>query len=194
LATDLWTLPRIAEVIERQTGRRFHPGHVWWMLQRLTWALQRPARQAAERDEAASRRWVRRRWPAVKKTPDASAPGSTSRTKAASPSSRSSGEPGRRAARPLAFGWDGRPTRLYFQTRPGTYTAATLLPFLRALQRHFRGLRIILLWDGLGAHTSRRMRAHLAGQRAWLTVERLPAYAPDLNPVEPLRRPAGPWR
>jgi transposase len=86
----------------------------------------------------------------------------------------------------LAFRWDGRRTRLYFQTRPGTYTTATLLPFLRALKRHFRGQRIILLWDGLGAHTSRRMQAYLADQRAWLTVERLPAYAPELNPVEPV--------
>jgi transposase len=86
----------------------------------------------------------------------------------------------------LAFRWDGRRTRLYFQTRPGTYTTATLLPFLRALTRHFHGQRIILLWDGLGAHTSRRMRGYLVGQRAWLTVERLPAYAPELNPVEPL--------
>jgi transposase len=86
----------------------------------------------------------------------------------------------------LAFRWDGRRTRLYFQTRPGTYTTATLLPFLRALKRHFRGQRIILLWDGLGAHTSRRMREYVAGQRAWLTIERLPAYAPELNPVEPV--------
>jgi transposase len=99
-ATDLWTLPRIAEVIERQTGLRFHPGHVWRILRNLNWSLQRPARQAVERDEAAIRRWVQRRWPMVKKTPDASAPGSSSKTKAASPSSRSSAGPGRRAAKP----------------------------------------------------------------------------------------------
>jgi transposase len=75
--------------------------------------------------------------------------------------------------------------RLYFQTRPGTYKRATLLSFVQALKRHFRGHRIILLWDGLGAHTSRGMRAYLAGQRAWLRVESLPAYDPELNPVEP---------
>ena len=28
------------------------------------------------------------------------------------------------------------------------------------------------------------MLAHLASQRHWLTAERLPGYAPDLNPVE----------
>jgi putative transposase len=45
---------------------------------------------------------------------------------------------------------------------------------------------VILIWDGLGAHKSGRMRAYLAQQTHWLTVEPLPAYAPDLNPVEPL--------
>ncbi len=84
----------------------------------------------------------------------------------------------------LAFRWDGRRTRLYFQTHPGTYTDTTLVPFLRALKRHFRGRRVVLIWDGLGAHKSRRMAGYLATQQAWLHVERLPAYAPELNPVE----------
>lgn len=86
----------------------------------------------------------------------------------------------------LAFRWDGRRTRFYFQTHPGTYTDVTLITFLRALKRHFRGQAVLLIWDGLGAHQSRTMRTYLAHQRAWLTVERLPAYAPDLNPVEPI--------
>jgi transposase len=84
----------------------------------------------------------------------------------------------------LAFRWDGRRTRLYFQTHPGTYTDTSLIGFLRALKRHFRGQRIVLIWDGLGAHKSRRMRTYLAAQPAWLQVEQLPGYAPDLNPVE----------
>ncbi|HUL02891.1 MAG TPA: IS630 family transposase [Gemmatimonadales bacterium] len=84
----------------------------------------------------------------------------------------------------LAFRWDGRRTRLYFHTRPGTFTEQPLIAFLRALKRHFRGQAVILIWDGLHAHRSRAMRHYLAGQRAWLTVERLPGYAPELNPVE----------
>jgi transposase len=86
----------------------------------------------------------------------------------------------------LAFRWDGRRSRLFFQTRTGPYSAPSLIGFLRQLKRHFRGCRAILLWDGLPAHRSRRMRDYLAQQRGWLTVERLPAYAPDLNPAEPL--------
>ena len=42
-------------------------------------------------------------------------------------------------------------------------------------------------FDGaLPAHRSRAMRAWLATQRSWLVVERLPTYAPELNPVEGL--------
>ena len=74
-ATDLWTLPRIAAVITRLTGVRYHPAHVWRILRGLNWSLQRPARQARERDEAAIRRWRRQRWPQVKKTRDAGTPG-----------------------------------------------------------------------------------------------------------------------
>ena len=84
----------------------------------------------------------------------------------------------------LAFRWDGRRRRFYFHTRPGTYTDGSLIAFLRSLKRHFCGVPVILLWDGLSAHKSRRMTAYLTRQRGWLRVERLPAYAPELNPVE----------
>ena len=43
--TDLWTLPRVAAVIERLTRVRHHPGHVWRILRGLNWSLQRPARR-----------------------------------------------------------------------------------------------------------------------------------------------------
>ena len=97
-ATELWTLPRVATLIERLTGVRYHPGHVWYILRRLGWSLQRPTRQARERDEAAIAEWKRHRWPQVKKTPGAGAPGSSSKTKAASRTGRSSAGRGPRAA------------------------------------------------------------------------------------------------
>lgn len=84
----------------------------------------------------------------------------------------------------LAFRWDGCHMRFFFQTQPGTYSDARLITFLRDLKRHFRRQRVILIWDNLGAHKSRRMNVYLARQRGWLTVERLPAYAPELNPLE----------
>lgn len=41
----------------------------------------------------------------------------------------------------------------------------------------------MLVWDNLNTHVSRRMHALIAA-RHWLTVVRLPAYAPDLSPTE----------
>ncbi len=98
-STELWTLPRVATVIQRLTGVRHHPSHVGRLLQQLHWSLQRPGRRARERDEAAIERWKTGRWGQLKKTPGATGPGSSSRTKAGSPNSPSSGAPGRRGAK-----------------------------------------------------------------------------------------------
>lgn len=82
--TELWTLPRVAVVIERLTGVRYHPGHVWRILGSMDWTLQRPARQARERHPEAVKHWVRKRWPQVKKTLVAGKPGFSSKTRVAS--------------------------------------------------------------------------------------------------------------
>ena len=42
----------------------------------------------------------------------------------------------------------------------------------------------MLFWDGLHGHRSLETTAYLQTHRDWLTVYRLPAYAPELNPVE----------
>jgi transposase len=86
----------------------------------------------------------------------------------------------------LAFHWSGRRARLFFQTRPDSYNTPALIAFLQDLKREFRGRRVILVWDGLPAHKSHAMTAFLRTQRAWLSIERLPGYAPELNPVEQL--------
>lgn len=70
-STNLWTLPRIATVIQRIYGIKYHPGHVWKLLRALGWSLQRPARKATQRDEEAIRKWKRYTWPAIKKKPAA---------------------------------------------------------------------------------------------------------------------------
>jgi transposase len=70
---DVWTLQRVAEVIERLTGVTYHPAHVWWLLrQDLKWSWQRPARRATERNDDAIQQWVKQRWPQLKKGQSAS--------------------------------------------------------------------------------------------------------------------------
>jgi len=97
--TDLWTLPRVATVIERLTGVHYHPGHVWKILGAMDWSLQRPAKQARERDPEKVKFWLTKKWPAVKKTLVDEKPGFSLKTKAESRSAHRSGEPGRRKAK-----------------------------------------------------------------------------------------------
>ena len=53
---------------------------------------------------------------------------------------------------------------------------------LIAAQRQLPGGVIVLVWDNLNVHRRAELRAFTDAQ-AWLRVFRLPAYAPDLNPV-----------
>jgi hypothetical protein len=100
---------------------------------------------------------------------------------------------------------DGTEARLAFHLREGAYDTDQLIGVVGALRRLLGGTwPVIVVWDNLPAHTSLAMRAWVAEQRDWLQVEYLPAYAPDLDPVEGLWAnlkggswptvPAGRWR
>jgi transposase len=97
--TNLWTLPRVAMVIERIAGVHYHPGHVWKILGSMDWTLQRPSKQARQRDEQKVQLWLNEKWPTLKKTLAAGKPGSSSKTKVASRSDPPSAAPGRRKAK-----------------------------------------------------------------------------------------------
>ena len=84
----------------------------------------------------------------------------------------------------LGYWPDGTRARLCFHVQPDSYDTDTLIGVLEQLKGFYAGHQVVLLWDGLSSHWSYKMRAHLDAQRDWLTVERLPAYAPELNPVE----------
>jgi transposase len=73
-STDLWTLPRIVDVMEKEWGVRYSQSRMWDILRahRLSW--QRPRRQAREKDLEAVKRWKRYSWPRYKKKPGESAP------------------------------------------------------------------------------------------------------------------------
>lgn len=70
-STDLWTCPRVVQVIARNFGVHYHPDHIGRVLHSLGWSPQKPQRRAIERDEGAIRSWIKTVWPRVKKTPHA---------------------------------------------------------------------------------------------------------------------------
>ncbi|HEY1890369.1 MAG TPA: winged helix-turn-helix domain-containing protein [Steroidobacteraceae bacterium] len=65
--TELWTVPRIGQLINQRFGVSMVSTSVWRLLGRLGWSVQRPAGQARERDERAIRTWKQKRWPELKK-------------------------------------------------------------------------------------------------------------------------------
>ena len=67
--TDLWTCPRVAELIRARFGVQYHVDHVGRLLHALGWSPQKPRRLAVERDEQAIGNWVKYEWPHIKKKP-----------------------------------------------------------------------------------------------------------------------------
>ncbi len=64
---QLWTTKRVAIVLEREFGVRYHPAHVSRLLRQIGWSVQKPIQRASQRDEAAIEAWRNERWPALKK-------------------------------------------------------------------------------------------------------------------------------
>jgi transposase len=65
---DVWTASRVAVVIERTFGVRYHRDHVGRLLREAGWSRQQPIERASQRNEEAIKRWAEQRWPAIKKT------------------------------------------------------------------------------------------------------------------------------
>ena len=74
-------------------------------------------------------------------------------------------------------------TNFYFRFFPGAIKGPQLVEFLKALLQQIKG-KLLVIWDGLPAHRSRLVRAYVESLANRLVLERLPAYAPELNPVE----------
>ena len=66
---DVWTQPRVTQVIRRHFGVQYHPSQVGRILKQYHWSRQKPLRRATQRDEAAIQRWKEERWPVLKKRP-----------------------------------------------------------------------------------------------------------------------------
>jgi len=74
--------------------------------------------------------------------------------------------------------------KIYVLVRQESLNGLHAIEFLKHLIRHV-GSRLLVIWDGSPIHRRAAVQAFLAS--AWgggVRIERLPPYAPDLNPVE----------
>lgn len=74
-------------------------------------------------------------------------------------------------------------TSIYFQLHEESVKGAQVIEFLRHLKGRIRR-PLTVVWDGLRAHWSKEVRAFVETLGGHIVLEQLPAYAPELNPVE----------
>jgi transposase len=195
-ATDLWTLKRMAEVIEKEFGVEYTESGVWHVLRDMGFSAQIPLTRALERDEAYIRHWVGAEWPKLV----ARAQRTGARILFLDESSKQSDPNVRRTwslegVRPELRGREGKRMKLslisavglkgdlYFQIHEENIDGGRVIQFLQHLLEQVPG-RILLLWDNGTIHRRKDVKAFLWGMSWRLETRRFPAYAPELNPDE----------
>ena len=66
---EVWTTHRVAELLSKQFGVKYHPAHMSRLLKQIKYSVQQPIERASQRDEQAIATWKEERWPALKKSP-----------------------------------------------------------------------------------------------------------------------------
>jgi transposase len=84
----------------------------------------------------------------------------------------------------LLFTPKGNRPKVYFRLQPGAMDKYDFIDFLENIKQELHGKKLLLIWDGLPAHRAKIVKDYLRSQASWLRVERYPAYAPELSPVE----------
>ena len=89
----------------------------------------------------------------------------------------------------LLFTPKGNKPKIYFRLQPGAMDRYDFVDFLKDIKKELNGRKLLLIWDGLPAHKAKVVTKYIESQESWLRVERYPAYAPELSPVEFLWSP-----
>jgi transposase len=198
---DWWTAPRLARVIGERLGVRFNVHYLSDWCRRHKVTPQRPRRKPRERNDAAVAEWAASVWPALLGRAAAAAAQVVLIDEAglmlAPLLRRSLSRRGRtpvvtqRAAHRKKVGVqagvvlnpDGSAAALHYRAHPDAYVnGEASAAFLRELTWRF-GPNLIVVWDRGNMHKGPAVRAALA-EMPGVSAEHLPAYAPDLNPVE----------
>ncbi|WP_075164521.1 IS630 family transposase [Ktedonobacter racemifer] len=192
---QVWTTKRVAALIKKQFGVRYHPAHMSRLLKQLNYSVQQPIERATQRNEETIRIWKEVQWPKLKK---AQQEGRTiifvdeagfyllpTLVRTYSPVGHT---PTLRV--PLTrdhlstIGGITPEGRIFMQMQTCAYRAEHVVEFLRMLLRKLSG-KLLVIWDGSPIHRAKAIKEFLAaGAARRLHLERLPGYAPELNPQE----------
>jgi transposase len=192
---EVWTSRRLAVVIKREFGVSYHPDHCGYLVRKMGYSMQKPVERASQRNEPAIEQWKTQHWPQLKKAEQ------EKRTivfvdeagfyllpmivRTYAPR----GQPPVLRVKLTrdhlsAIGGITQTGRLFMQMQEHAYKAEDVVRFLQMLLHKISG-NVLLIWDGSPIHRAEVIKQFLStlmGKRVHL--ERLPGYAPDLNPQE----------
>jgi len=197
---DVWTCARVAKVLQEEFGVRYHKGHVSRLLKALGWTPQVPIVRAIQRNEGQVRRWRDDAWPELKRRARREGRALAFVDESGFyllPAAVRTYAP--RGRTPVMDEWQTRDHLsvmgavtsdgpVYTLVRQRALTGLDTVAFLEHLGRQLGGPALVV-WDGSPIHRRAEVNQFVEAVGAEsLLVERLPAYAPDLNPVEWLWR------
>lgn len=193
-ANELWTLRRVGRLIADELGKKASHSEVWRLLKRMNWSPQKPERRARERDEDKIEHWKKVQWPALCEkarkeertivfVDECGFSQKSTAKKTWAPTAET-------PVIEMNFNWDKLSViggislkSIYFQLHEESIKSEQVIHFLDHLQRHIKE-PLLVVWDGLPAHRSKIVKEYLSSTEGRVWVERLPAYAPELNPIE----------
>jgi transposase len=193
---DVWTCPRVAQVLKWEFGVSYHRDHVSRMLKDLGWTPQIPITRAVQRDEAAIANWRVEIWPELRRRATRER-----RTLVCVDESgfyllpglvRTYGPKGRT---PVI---DKKLTRDHLSVMAGVTPAGKLYTLVRqkslkspesvVFLKHLliqTGQKLLVIWDGSPIHRWGAVQEFLAaGGAKRVHLEPMPGYAPDLSPLD----------
>jgi len=193
--TDLWTLKRIAEVIEREFHVHYNTTYIWQILDKMGYSAQMPLATAMEKNQDYVNEWLKDQYPQyVKEARDHNATilfqdesGMQSR-----PNVRRTWAPV--GSRPLITVKESRDRislssavtehgDLYFMIKKESMNEDDIILFLEQLLTEIEGF-LYIFWDNIMIHRSKKVKAFLGNHNDRLITRRIPPYSPDLNPDE----------
>lgn len=193
---DLWTCERIVGMLAQELEVSYSKSQVSRLLKALKWTPQVPITRAIQRDEQAITHWRVHTWPLLKQKAHRERRHLIFVDEAGFyllPSVVKTYAP--RGQTPILDEWQTRDHlsvmggvtltgNVSTLVRPQSLSGLHTIAFLTHLQRQIPG-RLLVIWDGSPIHRRAEVKAFVAAQsRNEIHIEALPAYAPDLNPVE----------
>jgi transposase len=193
-----WNTPMMQDLIQRHFGVAYHPPSIATLLKNLGFSYQKARLVSAHLNEAKRLEWRHTRWPKILHQAkqrkalllfgDAASFaqwGSLSSTWAPTGQQPEVPTSGKRKASKVFGLIDSFSGRFFYKAHAGRFNSESYKAFwldVLAQTTH----HVVVIHDGARYHTSTAMQVFFEAHAERLTIEQLPAYSPDFNPIEHL--------